>query len=149
MNNSKDLAMFISCVFAGFLVGIVYDMLRALRKGLKLKKLIPLLDTLFWLTVVYITYIVLYKSGEGTLKAFAFPGLCGGFAVYILSFSRILGTWMVVSVGKVRKAAQIICEKLFLPVCCLFKRIKSIIGGIVQNIQKYKRIFVGKNIEKY
>lgn len=137
--------MFICCILAGFLSGFFFDVCRALRKSFKLKKVMPLVDAVFWVSVVCINYMLLYKSGDGQLRGFCIMGTTGGVIVYMMCFSSVLGKWMFFSFEAVRK----ILSTVFTPVLRFFKWINSKSIVIVQNLQKNKKNFGKKTLEKF
>ncbi len=145
MTGSKECtALFISCILAGFLAGFLFDVCRAFRIGFKLKKAVPFADILFWIAVVVVCYKIIFTAGDGQLRGFCFAGIGGGALVYILCFSKVLGKWMVLSVRSLRAVFMwFIC-----PVKSFFEGVCAKIGGIVQNLQKNRKIFGKKTLEK-
>ncbi|MDP4118892.1 MAG: spore cortex biosynthesis protein YabQ [Bacillota bacterium] len=131
----------------GFLAGVIYCVLRAVKKEFKLKKSVPVIDISFWVVVLFLYYSVLYKSGEGQMRGFVLLGGFCGSALYFLCFDK-----------KIRKfvegAVHIICviiDKIFMP----FRKIREVFCNIlkklvkiVHNKQKKGRKFVKKILEK-
>ncbi len=142
--SSECVALFISCILAGFLAGFLFDVCRALRIGFRLKKTVPFIDVLFWAGTVIICYKIIFEVGEGRLRGFCFLGIAGGVSVYLLSFSKTLGKWMVISAKNLKRIIMwFIC-----PVNIVLKTVGADFGGIVQNLQKNVGIFVKKTLEK-
>lgn len=144
MQNNENLAIFICCILAGFLSGFVFDVCRVMRKSFKLKKIMPFVDAGFWLFAICINYTLLYKSGSGQLRGFCLFGIAGGVAVYIMCFSNVIGRWMVLSLQVVKRFFSCLLAPFFR----LLGIIKAKCVKIVQNIQKNKKIFGKKTLEK-
>ena len=142
--NGECVALFISCILAGFLAGFLFDVFRALRIGFRLKKAVPVMDVLFWVSVVVVCYKIIFVVGEGQLRGFCFLGIAGGMAVYLLSFSKVLCGWMVVST----RALNGIIMWVLNPIKALFCAIPETFAEIVQNLQKNVKNFGKKTLEK-
>ena len=136
-------AMFISCILAGFLAGFIFDACRALRTGLKLKRVMPVIDIAFWVLVLCITYSVLFASGSGQLRGFCVAGIFGGAILYAMCFSKIICPWMVISVRAVSGVAKWITA----PFCRIFGWFCTKFAGFVQIIQKNIKNFGKKTLE--
>lgn len=143
--HSEYLAMFVCCILSGFIAGLLFDVNRALRVGLKLKKSAPIADIAYWIAVVVLCYKILFASGDGQLRGFCFMGIAVGAVCYITSFSKTIEKQMVISVRGIKR----FFEKLNLPICRVFERILKIYDEIVQNLQKKGKIFGKKTLEKF
>lgn len=68
-------------------LGLVYDLLRALRRHAK--KLTALLDAVFCLTVLCALLLLALYVGHGQLRVFMIPGVALGATAYFLTLSRL------------------------------------------------------------
>lgn len=88
-NSLKEL--YLLCIFtiSGFLIGILFDSFRILRKSFKTPDFITYIeDFLFWtITGVYLLFII-FKFCFGEIRIFMFACLIIGFIVYILTLSK-------------------------------------------------------------
>ena len=148
VDSKQQVAVFISCAAVGFIAAFLYFVLRVLRVELKLKKTVPFIDATFWVVVICMSYMALYKSGSGQLRGFAFPGMLCGIIVYIFIFSTFVNRWTVISVRFLRSFLNIMLTP-FVKIFGLIMSLMSKIAEIVQNIQKNSKIFVKKRLEKF
>lgn len=83
--------VFLAMVYAGLLVGLLYDGLRLMRRLLAANALVTgLADLLFWLAAGAVVAVALALKGEGSLRLYALAGCASGAALYLLGISRVL-----------------------------------------------------------
>lgn len=85
---SEQLALFLRAVALGGALGLVYDLLRALR-GLGGKIWGGLLDALFCLTAAASLFLFV-MAGDGEMRLFVLLGAGGGMLLYLCLFSPLL-----------------------------------------------------------
>ncbi len=83
--------VFLTMVYAGLTVGLVYDVLRMLRHltGARMWWT-AVLDLLFWLGAGIIVAVALALGGEQSVRLYALGGCACGFVLYLLGISRVL-----------------------------------------------------------
>lgn len=82
--------IFIVFILVGFLIGIIFDIFRILRKSFKTPDIITNLEDIsFWIISGLIILYSLFKFNNGILRFYVFLGLLIGFFIYILLFSKI------------------------------------------------------------
>lgn len=80
--------IFMITVYGGIIVGLVYDIYRAVRKILRGGKwVIVLCDTMFIITLGLIVTFVMYTANQGELRLFTIVGFALGFALYMAGLS--------------------------------------------------------------
>jgi len=72
----------------GFFAGLFYDVLRILRRRLRLRPLSAALDLLFWIAVTAALFLYALTCGGGVLRLYMTLGVLGGGVVYFSVFSR-------------------------------------------------------------
>lgn len=83
--------VFLAMVYAGLLIGLVYDGLRLLRRLLNAGPLLTaLLDLLFWLGAGVVAAVALALRSEEALRLYALGGCAAGMVLYLLGISRVL-----------------------------------------------------------
>ncbi len=83
--------VFLAMMYAGLLIGLVYDGLRMLRLLLHAGRLLTaLLDLLFWLGAGAVVAAALALRSEGALRLYALGGCAAGVVIYLLGISRVL-----------------------------------------------------------
>ena len=81
---------FLIFILNGFLIGILFDIFRILRKTFKTRDIITYAqDILFWLISGGIILYSIFKFNNGELRSFIFIGIGIGTLLYILLFSKI------------------------------------------------------------
>lgn len=79
----------LSCILGGVVLGVDFDLLRALRRTLRARgAAAALLDLLFWLSAALIVYLCIYFANDAQLRWFEFVGFAVGFAVYMRLFGK-------------------------------------------------------------
>ena len=82
--------LFLIFILNGFLIGILFDIFRILRKAFKTKDIITYIqDTLFWLISGGVILYSIFKFNNGELRNFIFIGIGMGALIYMLLFSKI------------------------------------------------------------
>ena len=82
--------LFIIFILNGFLISILFDFFRILRKSFKTNDFITYIeDILFWIITALIILYSIFKFTNGNLRAFIFVGIAIGIIVYMLIFSKI------------------------------------------------------------
>lgn len=151
---AEQTAMFIGSIVAGFIMGILFDFLRALKKTLHIKKFVPVLDIVFWIICIAVSFGALYITGDGVFRWFAFFGFLCGVTLYMLIFSKPTIKYMIISLKFLKKIINGI-KKIFIIIISPFARIFSKIfelfaklGEIVHNLQKNSIILLKKHLKK-
>lgn len=81
---------FIVFILNGFLIGLLFDIFRVLRKNFKTPDSITYLqDILFWLLSGIMIIFTIIKFNNGEIRMFIFLGIFLGFSVYMLLFSKL------------------------------------------------------------
>lgn len=82
--------IFLIFILNGFLIGILFDGFRILRKAFKTSDIITYIqDILFWIISGGIILYSIFKFNNGELRNYIFIGLGIGTLLYILLFSKI------------------------------------------------------------
>lgn len=77
-------------ILNGFIIGILFDIFRILRKSFKTNNLITTIeDILFWIITGFIILFSIFKFNNGELRGFIFIGLFIGTLIYMLIFSKL------------------------------------------------------------
>lgn len=82
----------LSCFVTGILITMLYDVLRILRRVIPHGGFLTSLeDSLFWVFVTILLFLLLYHMNNGTLRWFAVFGLFAGMWIY----KKIFGNHIV------------------------------------------------------
>ncbi|WP_084234029.1 spore cortex biosynthesis protein YabQ [Papillibacter cinnamivorans] len=105
---SLQLTQFVNSILLGFAVGILYDLLRALRARRASAFLTALLDILFWLLAAGALFGFAMQVGFGELRIFMAAGAAGGGVIYFCSMSRFFFRFFVFGVDLLVKFLKIV-----------------------------------------
>ena len=87
--------VFAFSVYGGLIIGLIYDLLRLIRRVFHTKKILTIiLDVLFWLLATSVGLLVLFLSSSGRMRFFPFLGYILGFAIYMVGVSSLFW-WLV------------------------------------------------------
>jgi len=124
------LAVMLAC---GFAMGVVFDGYRVLTWQVPfLRKVVPVLDLLYWAGVTVFVFRALNGSNEGQLRSFVFLGLAAGALLYYVLLSKPT-IWLIRKlIDGFRWMIRLLC-KLFRilvikPVLLLYKLLLAILG---------------------
>ena len=151
---AEQSAMFIGSVVAGFIMGMFFDMLRALKKTLRIKKFMPVLDSVFWFFCLIISFAALYITGDGIFRWFAVFGFLTGVTLYMLTISKPTMKFMIISLKFIKKVVDGIKKIIrmifspFIKVLSAFAGFFAKFGEIVHNLQKNSIILLKKHLKK-
>ena len=82
--------IFMITLYGGIVLGIAYDIYRALRKAMKKGRWLTFLfDSLFIITLGLIVTFVLYTANFGELRLYTIVGFVLGFALYMAGLSPL------------------------------------------------------------
>ena len=88
MSTANQVYVFLSTVYTGMVIGLVYDLNRMIRRISKPGRwIVGALDLLFWLMAAVIVFAVLYFANNGEIRLYNFIGLAMGWSLYLLTIS--------------------------------------------------------------
>lgn len=127
-NSISQLQILFIFTISGFLIGILFDFFRILRKSFKTSDIITYLeDFLFWfITGAYLIFII-FKFSFGELRLFMFISLIIGFIIYILTISKYFISINVKIITFFKNIIIKVCNIILIPFKFLFKILKRII----------------------
>lgn len=77
-------------ILNGFIIGILFDVFRILRKSFKTNNFFTTIeDILFWIITGFIILFSIFKFNNGELRGFIFIGIFIGTLIYMLIFSKL------------------------------------------------------------
>lgn len=89
-----DVRFFLAAVLLGAAAALVYDLLRVWRRVRKQTLFfVSLQDFLFWFVLGLAGFSLIYRYNAGTLRFFAFFGICAGACLYGVTLGRFFVTY--------------------------------------------------------
>ena len=117
--------LFLIFILNGFLIGILFDIFRILRKSFKTSNIITYIqDILFWILTGCILIYSIFKFNDGELRGFIFIGIFIGVSIYLLLFSK---SFIKINLYIISIIKRIIYYIVILPLNFVFKLFKKII----------------------
>ena len=117
--------IFLIFILNGFLIGIIFDAFRILRKSFKTKDFVTIIeDIIFWIISGFIIFYSVFKFNNGEVRGYIFLGILFGAIIYLLAFSKI---FINVSVSVINIIKRIFNYAIIKPIKFLIKMFKKII----------------------
>lgn len=140
--------LFLIFALNGFVIGLLFDFFRILRKSFKTADIITYIeDILFWilsgLTVLYSIFV--FNNGE--IRIYMFLAILLGIILYILLLSPYIIKINVYIINKIKNFAKLVVHVIMIPFKLIFKFIKRLffkpisfvfinLKNIIKNVSK-------------
>lgn len=112
-----QLEIFITTIFLGLLVALLYDFIRLFRTFFKHSRiLIDIEDLIFWSSMSIIIFLVSLYKNDGEIRFFFVGGLFIGIAFYFVVLSKIFFKFSNFLILKIKKLIILIVHIILLPV---------------------------------
>lgn len=83
MDIKAEIYAFLTMVYCGIIMGILFDIYRAKKRYFRKKPIIdPVEDIFFWIVQAGILFLFLYWSNDGEIRMFSILGVIAGIFVY-------------------------------------------------------------------
>lgn len=120
----NEIYIFIAFILNGFLIGIIFDCFRILRKSFKTPDIVTYIeDVLFGITTGLIVLYSIFKFNNGELRLYLFLGIFIGILLYLLIFSKI---FMKISIHLILFLKKIINFIIIIPLKNIYKFFKKV-----------------------
>ena len=116
--------VFIAFILNGFLIGIIFDCFRILRKSFKTPDFVTYIEDILFgiITGLLILYsILMFNNGE--LRFFLFIGIFLGLSLYLLIFIKVFMKISIFIISIINKTINII---IIIPIKFIYKLLKKI-----------------------
>ena len=125
--------LFLIFTINGFVIGILFDIFRILRKTFKTKDFVTYIeDVIFWILTGLILLYSIFTFSNGEIRLYMFIGILIGCIVYMLTISNYFIKISVIVV----KVAKNVIGKIISIVILPFKLILKPIKFITINVKK-------------
>lgn len=137
--------IFFVFILTGFLIGILFDIFRVLRRSFKTSDIITYIeDILFWIITGLIILYVSFAFNNGQIRGYTLLGLILGGFLYLLIFSNIFIKVMVKILNYIKKIVGFILNIVISPIKFVIKIFRKPIHFIFINLSKYKNNIFAK-----
>lgn len=119
----NEVYIFIVFILNGFLIGIIFDCFRILRKSFKTPDFVTYIEDILFgiITGLLILYSIL-KFNNGELRLFIFIGIFLGLLLYLLIFSKVFMKTSIFIISIVKKTVNII---IIIPIKFIYRLFKK------------------------
>lgn len=122
----SEVRVFFLCGLCGIACGIVYDLLRVVRRTLNAgTKVTFFFDILFWIICVSLTFGMIFYSNYGVIRWYEGVGLIIGAVAYFLSVSSMITEGGTIVFKFIMKVMKNILKILLFPLIFVFDRLKK------------------------
>ena len=103
-STSNQAYVFLCTVYAGFLIGLIYDFCRIIRSIAKPGVwLTGMMDLLFWILIGVLSFLVIFRVNDGEVRIYTIVGFAVGWGLYVLTLSPYIRkalTWIFWALAK-------------------------------------------------
>lgn len=151
--------LFAIFILNGFLIGLLFDVFRILRKSFKTADFITYLeDICFWIITGSIILYSIFKFNNGELRGYIFVGILCGVLIYMLIFSKIFikvnlfiinfikRIYYFVIIIPISFVSKILKRIIFKPISFLIINLRKTLSNF---ILKLKKLFFMKKKQNY
>lgn len=115
----------------GLIIGLAYDLLRALKTVIKISRRVQFfMDLGYWLLMTVIVFIALLASNWGEVRAYVFIGLSAGGIFYVLVLSR---PWFLL-VSRLFGLIKAAIIRITSPIVLLLRKLFCLLGRFWRKI---------------
>ena len=130
--------VFLIFILNGFLIGLLFDTFRILRKSFKTSNFITnIQDIAFWILSGLLLIYSIFTFTDGYLRLYIFIGILLGYILYLLIFSKIYISFSVYIILFIKKIIHLL---IMIPINFILKILNIIIFRPLKFI--FDKIFV-------
>lgn len=111
---NEQVFLFLACVKTGIVMGVLYDLIRVLRRIIHHPNwLVQIEDLLYWIACGCFAFIMIFWRNYGQIRGFVFLGILIGAVLYFATISSIM----------INIITQVIKKVVLIPIQCIIKMI--------------------------
>ena len=139
---NTQLYLFLIFIINGFIIGLLFDFFRILRKAIKTSDFITYIeDSLFWILTGCIILYSIFVYNNGEIRLFMFVAIIIGILLYITLISKFILKFSLNIINFFKKIFSIIFAIFKIPFNICVKLIRKIflnpISFVIINIRKF------------
>ena len=139
---NTQLYLFLIFIINGFIIGLLFDFFRILRKAIKTSDFITYIeDSLFWILTGCIILYSIFVYNNGEIRLFMFVAIIIGILLYITLISKFILKFSLNIINFFKKIFSIIFAIFKIPFNICIKLIRKIflnpISFVIINIRKF------------
>lgn len=149
---SNQANLFLIFVIDGFIIGLLFDAFRILRKSFKTLDIVTAIeDIVFWIITGILLLYTIFVFNNGEIRFFMFIGIFIGTLLYMILISKYIIKASVTIIKILKKVVTFIFKIVVFPIQNIYKIIKNILRKpilfCIINIKKTIRQIGTKNIK--
>ena len=114
--------LFLIFTLNGFIIGLLFDFFRILRKSFKTADWITYIeDILFWVLTGLLVLYSIFIFNNGEIRLFMLLGIFIGITLYMLILSSYIIKINVFIIGKIKNVEKSVCKFLLYPIKIIAK----------------------------
>jgi len=118
LSTANQAYVFLSTVYAGFFIGLIYDFCRMIRRIFRTGRFFTgLLDLSFWLIMGFSSFLVIFHVNSGEVRVYTVVGFAAGWGLYAL----VLSPYVMKILGIIHKAVTRAVSAVFSVIAWPFK----------------------------
>ena len=91
MPFTEDIVIFLTTIYGGIIIGLIYDFYRATKNNFKIPKLFTIVhDTLFWIVITILVFVTINVVESFDLRYYHFVALGIGYLIYLNTISKYI-----------------------------------------------------------
>lgn len=124
----------------GFILGLLYDAFRIVRRSFFSKSIFVLIqDLLFWIMSAFLTFVFVLSVNHGEVRGYIFLGEIIGFVIYYFTFSSLVLKFGSGLVNFIKKILLWALNLLFIPFRIIYEEILKIANKIKKIIASFTK----------
>jgi spore cortex biosynthesis protein YabQ len=152
-STSNQAYVFLATVYAGFIIGFIYDCCRMIRKITKPGIFLTgIMDLLFWIVIGALSFLVIFYVNDGEVRIYTIAGFAIGWALYVLTLSPYIMkalTWIYTTLARMlRWLMNLILWPFRLLKKALGYPVRWMKKGFSALIRKIKKLMAGITFKK-
>ena len=146
LSMSGQMWLFLSTVAAGFVIGLLYDIFRIMRKTVRHSGwAVQLEDILFWLCTTVIMFYFMLHRNYGEIRFFSIVGSSLGMILYFNSLSIFVVKACVSVIQFLKNAVSAIVRVILIPVRLSIKILTPLLR-VFKRLLRYIRTLIYNNL---
>lgn len=148
LSLAQQTKSFLLSLGMGFLLGIIYDLVRIIRISISKSKTGVILSDLFFCAIACMcTFLFCLTVNEGEIRLYLVLGEIAGFFTYYFSLGVIIFSYSEKIIGFIKRLIRSVLRIILSPFKWVFKKLKSFFKKIIN--KKHKNSKKLKNKSKF
>lgn len=146
--QNQQLIIFLASLGLGFLLGILYDLMRTVRLTItKSNALLIIFDILYFIIFGFVSFLFILAMNKGEVRIYIPAGEIIGWLFYYFSFGLAAIKITDVLVKLIRGFFSFLFKLLTAPFRLIYRAFRLLLRGLLRVLRNFEKIFT-KTIKK-